>query len=78
MNISPAKEIDLSICIISWNVKDLLRECLLSIGDANPDLRYEVVVVENNSRDGSGDMVREEFPSFILVSNRVNRGFAFA
>ena len=78
MNISPAKEIDLSICIVSWNVKDLLRKCLSSIGDAKPDLRYEVVVVENNSRDESGDMVREEFPSFILVSNRVNRGFASA
>ena len=69
---------DLSICIVSWNVKDLLRDCLSSIGDTQPDLRYEVVVVDNNSRDGSGDMVREEFPSFILVSNRVNLGFASA
>jgi GT2 family glycosyltransferase len=78
MNISLAKEIDLSICIVSWNVKDLLRECLSSIGAATPALKFEVVVVDNNSRDGSVDMVRKEFPSVTLISNRVNRGFAFA
>jgi len=78
MNISHSKELDLSICIVSWNVKDLLRECLSSIGDAKPDLKFEVVVVDNYSRDGSADMVREEFPSVTLIPNRVNRGFASA
>ena len=78
MDISPVKEIDLSICIVSWNVKDLLMECLFSIDDAGPELRYEVVVVDNNSRDGSREMVRERFPEITLVPNRVNCGFAFA
>jgi len=69
---------DISICIVSWNVKDLLRECLSSIYDSAPELRYEVVVVDNNSRDGSGELVRENFPKITLIPNRVNCGFAAA
>ncbi|MFH1037619.1 MAG: glycosyltransferase family 2 protein [PVC group bacterium] len=73
-----AQDIDLSICIVSWNVKDLLGDCLASIRSSRPALKYEIVVVDNASRDGSGDRVAAEFPEAALVRNRVNLGFAAA
>lgn len=78
MNKTQEKDIDISVCIVSWNVKPLLRECLLSIITSKPELSYEIMVVDNNSADGSPDMVKGEFPSVILVSNQINRGFAAA
>ncbi len=78
MNQPSLQDIDLSICIVSWNVKELLRDCLISIRAANPDLSCELLVVENDSWDGSGVMVRDEFPEVTLIKNRVNRGFAAA
>ncbi|MEA1929080.1 MAG: glycosyltransferase family 2 protein, partial [Candidatus Auribacterota bacterium] len=69
---------DLSICIVSWNVRELLRECLLSLRRVNPELEVEVLVIDNNSGDNSSDMVRSEFPEVSLISNRINRGFAYA
>ena len=68
--------LDLSIIIVSWNVKDLLRVCLQSICDTTPPwLRYEVFVVDNASHDGSPAMVAREFPDVQLVANEENRGF---
>ena len=78
MGKSRLKEYDLSICIVSWNVRELLRDCLNSIWAARPELRYEVLVVDNDSRDGSTAMVREEFAEVALIRNRTNRGFAAA
>lgn len=78
MGKSRLKEYDLSICIVSWNVKELLRDCLASIRAARPELRYEVLVVDNGSRDGSTAMVKEEFTEVAVIRNRINRGFAAA
>lgn len=69
---------DLSICIVSWNVRDLLKNCLDSIARAEPRLRYEVLVADNCSSDGSADMVEADFPEVELIRNRENRGFATA
>jgi len=67
---------DVSIIIVSFNTKDLLRECLLSIKKSQTDgIRYEVIVVDNASADGSVDMVKEEFKDVILVANKENLGF---
>jgi len=69
---------DVSVIVVNWNTKLLLRDCLASIYEQPGDVNYEVIVVDNASSDGSVEMVREEFPQIILVENSVNRGFAAA
>ncbi len=68
---------DVSVVIVSWNVRDLLRNCLRSIIDKT-HADYEIIVVDNASHDGSSDMVAEEFPDVRLIANDENRGFAAA
>lgn len=70
--------LDLSIIIVSWNAKDYLRQCLLSLQRAHAGLSTEVVVVDNASSDGSAGMVAREFPQVLLVRNATNAGFAAA
>jgi len=74
--------VDLTVVIVSWNVRDLLRRCLRSIeaeaGMAGDDLALEIVVVDNASVDGSVEMVRAEFPHVRLITNDENRGFTVA
>ena len=66
--------IDLSIVIVNWNVRDLLRRCLESIFASRlPGL--EAIVVDNASSDGSLDMLRTEFSRVTLIANADNRGF---
>lgn len=69
-----------SIVIVSWNTRDLLRACLRSTREAARRMSspVEVVVVDNASHDGSADMVRDEFPEVDLVRNTANVGFAAA
>lgn len=66
---------DLSIVIVSWNVRDLLRACLASIKDSRLCQSFEVFVVDNASSDGSADMVAREFPWVNLLRNSANAGF---
>ncbi|MBN2138819.1 MAG: glycosyltransferase [Sedimentisphaerales bacterium] len=68
----------LSIIVVSWNVKQDLADCIRSISQNPPDCRYEIIVVDNASTDGSAEMVAKEFPSVTLISNEDNRGFAAA
>lgn len=74
----PKTKIDVSIIIISYNTKLLLRECLSSIYHHTKDLCFEVIVFDNASNDGSPEMVREEFPYVTLIQNDENLGFAKA
>lgn len=71
---------DLSIIIVNWKVRDLLRACLESVyREAElPRERFEVVVVDNDSRDGSVEMVRAEFPQVRLIASPDNSGFGKA
>jgi GT2 family glycosyltransferase len=69
---------DVSIVIVSFNTRDLLRECLLSIAHAAGPLRLQVIVVDNASTDGSPTMVEQEFPDTLLIRSEVNRGFGRA
>jgi len=68
---------DLSIVIVNWNTRDMLRSCLASIPQ-QPDLRMEVIVIDNASEDGSAAMVAAEFPEAKLIRNADNLGFATA
>ena len=69
---------DLSVVIVSYNVRDQLGQCLSSVEESGRALRQEIFVVDNASRDASTEMVRERFPHVRLISNRHNLGFARA
>lgn len=69
---------DLSVIIVNWNVRDLLRRCLHSILANVPGGQLEIIVVDNGSTDGSVEMVRREFPMVRLIANPDNRGFPAA
>lgn len=66
----------LSILIVNWNTKDLLRACLASILRYSPSTPFEIIVVDNASVDGSASMVIEEFPNVRLFEPGVNSGYA--
>lgn len=71
-------EIDLSVIILSYNTKELLKNCLRSVFKAAEEFRErtEVIVVDNASTDDSAEMVAKEFPKIVLVVSRKNLGFA--
>ena len=66
---------ELSISIVSWNTRELLRDCLRSIHEDSRSAGWEVFVVDNASRDGSADMVEESFPAVEVIRSRENLGF---
>lgn len=70
--------VDISIVIVSYNVREYLRNCLDSIIRHSGRLTVEIIVVDNHSEDGSVEMVRREFPSVKLIVNQENYGFAGA
>jgi len=70
--------LDLSIIIVSYNTKDLLKECLISIYKNISQIKFEILVIDNNSQDGSPEMVEKEFSKVKLIKNRENKGFAAA
>ena len=72
--------VDVSIIIVNWNVRELLRGCLQSLRDAAglPLAQMQIIVVDNASADGSADMVRQSFPEVILLANDDNLGFGRA
>ncbi len=66
----------LSVLIVNWNTKDLLRACIESIRQFPPNEPLEVIVVDNFSSDGSAEMVRERFPDVQLIDPGKNTGYA--
>jgi GT2 family glycosyltransferase len=69
---------DLTIIIVSWNCKGYLTECLGSIDVDRSKILRTVIVVDNNSSDGTPEMLRKDFPRVDVISNMENRGFAAA
>jgi GT2 family glycosyltransferase len=66
----------LSVVIVNWNTKMHLEKCLSSLREHAPKCGIEVIVVDNASQDGSGDLVRERFPDVRLLAEEVNWGYA--
>ncbi len=62
--------------VVNWNRKELLRACLRSLG-RQADVRFETIVVDNGSSDGSAEMAETEF-GVRVIRNRENRGFCAA
>ena len=69
---------DLSIAIITWDARDDLKKCLDSIFRSTGDFSFEIIFVDNNSRDGSGQLIVENYPEINLISNAKNCGVARA
>jgi GT2 family glycosyltransferase len=69
---------ELSVIIVSYNVREYLKNCLISAIKASERIVGEIFVVDNNSNDGSAEMVRNEFPEVKLIINSVNKGYSVA
>jgi GT2 family glycosyltransferase len=69
-------EPDLSICIVTYRAKDFLRDCLRSLRE-NTAVDYEVIVVDNGSKDGVDQMLQQELPGAKFLANDANLGYTF-
>lgn len=69
---------DLSVIIVSYNTKDLLKRTIESVIRTVNKIEYEIIVIDNASGDGSCDMVTECFPEVVLIKSEKNEGFACA
>ena len=68
----------LSVVIVNYNVKHFLEQCLNSVVKALEGLEGEIIVVDNNSVDGSIKLLKEKFKDIQLIANKKNTGFAVA
>lgn len=66
----------LNIVIVSFNTKSLLDDCLESLFKLTKEIKFDVIVSENGSDDGSVDLVEKKYPQVILIQNNKNLGFA--
>lgn len=69
---------DVSICIVNWNGRDMLRNLLASLRTSDPDLRLQTIVVDNASTDDSLVGAEDALPGVEIVRNSHNAGFAAA
>lgn len=69
---------EISVIIVSYNTKELLKNCLTSIIKHTKNIRYEIIVVDNNSQDESLDLLKKHFPQVQLIKNSQNIGFGRA
>ncbi|RIK39237.1 MAG: glycosyltransferase family 2 protein [Chloroflexi bacterium] len=70
--------VDMSVILVCWNNKSYLEACLQSLYEGNLSSRFDVVVVDNGSTDGSQAMLREKFPEVQLIQNDHNVGLGKA
>lgn len=64
-----------SVVIVNYNVKDLLLTCLRTLFTHHDSSNLEVIVVDNDSKDGSCEAIAKAFPRVILIENKDNAGF---
>ncbi len=69
---------DVSIIIVNYNTRELLRNCLESIYRHTTGVDFEVIVSDNGSADGSVEMLKKDFPQVVLIENNANLGFGAA
>jgi GT2 family glycosyltransferase len=70
------QKLDLSIIIVNYNGKHYLKDCLQSIKKNCSSFKYEVIIVDNLSIDGSQNFIKNEYPFVHLIENEENYGFA--
>ncbi|MFE4712004.1 glycosyltransferase family 2 protein [Paenibacillus sp. NPDC056722] len=69
---------DVSILIVNYNTCRLTMDCLRSVYDSETKFSYEIILIDNNSHDGSVEAISREFPNVTLIANEENTGFARA
>ena len=69
---------NLSVIIVNYNVKHFLEQCLISVEKALEKIDSEIIVVDNNSVDGSINLIKDKFSHVNLIANEKNTGFAVA
>jgi len=74
----PAVAPDVSVVVVTYNVREFLEQALESVRRASAGLGVEVFVVDNDSADGTAAMVRSRFPEVRFIENHENVGFAVA
>ena len=72
------KRIDVSIVIVSYNTKELTTECIRSILDNVKGINFEIIVIDNDSKDGSPEYLRQYFPTIQTIALPENLGFSKA
>lgn len=77
MKTKSSNSIDLSVIIVNYNTRDYLAQSLESVY-RQAGITFETIVVDNNSKDGSSDMVKEQYPEVKLIANNENLGFGRA
>jgi N-acetylglucosaminyl-diphospho-decaprenol L-rhamnosyltransferase len=70
--------VNLSVVIVSFNTRDLLARCLESLVEACRDINVQIIVVDNQSTDGTLGMLSSQFPTVHVLANTSNLGFAIA
>ena len=69
---------DISVVIVNYNVRFFLEQCILSIQAASKNLKVEIIVVDNNSKDDSCLFLQSNYPEVLLIANKNNVGFSKA
>jgi len=82
--ISRASDIDLarvdklSVVIVTYKHRETLSKCLHSLKNAGPKIPLEIIVVDNNSNDGTIEFIKENYPDVNVVANKENLGYSRA
>jgi len=66
---------EISIIILNYKSARLTRQCIKGIKRFPPKAPYEIIVVDNNSKDGAGEMLKEKYPEVIFIGSKINRGY---
>jgi GT2 family glycosyltransferase len=69
------KVIDLSVCIVTYQAREWLRRCLDSLYENTNNKNLEIIVVDNGSSDGVGEMLVRDYPAVLNIRNKSNAGF---
>ena len=70
--------VDLSIAIVSYNTRALMLDCLKALFESRAKIRFEIIVVDNNSKDATVEAIRTRYPTVQIIVNHENRGFSKA
>ncbi len=65
---------NISVIIITWNAKNFLINCLSSLYDKNKSCEFELIIIDNNSTDGTTEFIEKSYPGAVLIKNKFNKG----
>ncbi len=69
---------EISVIVITYNSSAFIERCLLSIFEMVKGVEHEIIVVDNASRDNTGEIVQERFRQVVFIQNLMNLGFSKA